>query len=64
MLWDRGFFAEMMSVSGDTGARHLLGEYQEAVCEVAMPDDAVLRDIDSPADLDTFVARSRQPGDG
>lgn len=64
VLWDRGFFADMMSVNGDTGARHLLGEHDEVVCEVAMPDDAVLRDIDSPADLDTFIARSRQPGDG
>ena len=60
ILWDSGFFSDMMSVSGDTGARHLLGEHEALVCEVAMADDAVLRDIDSPADLDVFVAREQQ----
>jgi len=60
ILWDSGFFSDMMSVSGDTGARHLLGEHEALVCEVAMADDAVLRDIDSPTDLDVFVTREQQ----
>ena len=60
ILWDRSLFLEMMSVNGDTGARHLLGEHEASVCEVAMADDAVLRDIDSPTDLEVFVAREKQ----
>lgn len=60
ILWDRDLFADMMSVNGDTGARHLLGEHEASVCEVAMADDAVLRDIDSPTDLEVFVAREKQ----
>jgi molybdenum cofactor cytidylyltransferase len=38
-------------VTGDVGARHLIGEHEDAVREVAMPDDAVLNDLDTPAAL-------------
>lgn len=51
VLFARRFFAEMQAVSGDVGARHLLGEYPELVCEVAMDDEAVLTDIDTPEAL-------------
>lgn len=48
VLWGRQFFAELVNIRGDTGARHLIGEYADAVCEVPMPDPGVLTDIDSP----------------
>ena len=48
VLFARRFFEEMASVRGDVGARHLIGEYEEYVCEVAMEDRAVLVDVDSP----------------
>ena len=51
ILWGVSFLPEFASLKGDTGARHLLGEHAEAVCEVAMPDDATLRDIDTPEEL-------------
>jgi len=51
VLFARRFFAEMAAVRGDTGARHLIGEYEECVCEVAMDDRAVLLDVDSPQAL-------------
>jgi hypothetical protein len=35
------------------GAKHLIGEHADAVCEVPMPDDASLRDIDTPEELAT-----------
>jgi len=57
ILWDRSFFAQIAEVAGDIGARHLLGEYQEQVCEVAMTDAAVVSDIDSPADLQALLAQ-------
>ena len=51
VLFARRFFAEMTAVRGDVGARHLIGEYEEFVCEVAMDDRAVLVDVDSPQAL-------------
>jgi len=48
VLWGRQFFDEIRSVAGDVGARHLIGAYPEAVCEVEMATDAVLHDIDTP----------------
>ena len=48
VLWARRFFAEMAEIQGDTGARHLIGEHADLLCEVAMADDAVLIDVDTP----------------
>lgn len=51
VLWGGRYFAEMRALSGDTGARGLLGKHAEAVREVAMDDDGVLLDVDTPAAL-------------
>jgi molybdenum cofactor cytidylyltransferase len=51
VLWARRFFAEMADVGGDVGARHIVGEHAELVCEVEMADDGVLIDVDSPEAL-------------
>ncbi|MFQ5774427.1 MAG: NTP transferase domain-containing protein [Kiloniellaceae bacterium] len=55
VLFARRFVPEMQSIAGDIGARHLLGEYPEVVCEVAMDDvdsgDGVLLDVDTPEAL-------------
>jgi molybdenum cofactor cytidylyltransferase len=48
VLWSSRFFAEMRALEGDTGARGLLLAHAEQVCEVEMPDDGVLLDIDTP----------------
>jgi molybdenum cofactor cytidylyltransferase len=52
VLFARRFFEEMEMVSGDVGARHLIGESTELVCEVEMSGDGVLLDIDTPQALD------------
>jgi len=57
VLFGRRFFAEMMVVSGDVGARHLIGEHTEVVAEVETADDAVLLDVDSPDAL-TAIKRT------
>ncbi len=57
VLFAREFFGEMESLSGDTGARRLLADHAERVCEVAMDDDSVLADIDTPADLEAERGR-------
>ena len=51
VLFARRFFDEIATVRGDVGARHLIGEYEEYVCEVAVDDRAVLVDVDSPRAL-------------
>lgn len=59
VLWSAEFFPEMMTVAGDTGAKHLIGTYADAVCEIEMPDDAVLTDIDTPEALANLRAKLR-----
>ncbi len=48
VLWPASLFADMASVAGDVGARHLIGEHAEVVCEVAIDDPGVLVDVDTP----------------
>jgi molybdenum cofactor cytidylyltransferase len=47
MLWSREFIPAMMEVTGDVGARHLVGLHADRVVEVEMPNDGVLRDFDT-----------------
>ena len=48
ILWAALYFAEMVELAGDVGARHLLGQYSHQVHEVPMDDDAILVDVDTP----------------
>ena len=41
----------MGQVAGDVGAKHLIGEHADQVAEVAMDDDAIFVDIDTPQAL-------------
>jgi molybdenum cofactor cytidylyltransferase len=59
VLWGAEFFPEMMTVGGDAGAKHLIGDYGDAVCEVEMENDAVLTDIDTPEALAALRAKPR-----
>ena len=59
VLWARRFFPEMAQVSGDVGARHLIGEHAELVAEIEMDDDAILVDIDTPEALAALQARGK-----
>ena len=51
VLWARRFFADLMAVEGDVGARHLIAGYAEAVTDVPVEDAAALTDIDTPEAL-------------
>ncbi|ABS64562.1 4-diphosphocytidyl-2C-methyl-D-erythritol synthase [Parvibaculum lavamentivorans DS-1] len=53
VLWGREWFEAMMETKGDTGAKHLIGENPDALCEVPMPDDAPLTDIDTQAEMES-----------
>ena len=50
VLWARRYFAEIQAIEGDRGARGLIEQYEDAICEVEWHDDSVLRDIDEPKD--------------
>jgi molybdenum cofactor cytidylyltransferase len=56
VLFAKRYFAEMTAVSGDVGARHLIGEHADDVAEVEMADDGVLLDVDSPDALSALHA--------
>ncbi|UYN97720.1 MAG: molybdopterin-binding/glycosyltransferase family 2 protein [Enhydrobacter sp.] len=51
VLWARRFFPEMGGLAGDSGAKHLIGEHADLVCEVEMQGDAAVTDIDTPEAL-------------
>ena len=48
VVWARRFFPELMAITGDVGARHLIGSVPEAVAEVPVAGEAALADIDTP----------------
>ena len=59
VLWARRFFPEMAKLSGDSGAKHLIGEHADLVCEVEMTGEAAVTDIDTPEALAAWRARSK-----
>jgi molybdenum cofactor cytidylyltransferase len=62
VLWSKRFFEAMMHLKGDVGARHLIAENGELVAEVAMPDDAVLTDVDTPQALEELRRQEGKSG--
>jgi len=59
VLWARRFFAEILTLEGDVGAKHLIAANNESVCEVEASDDGPLVDIDTPDALTAYGARRR-----
>jgi molybdenum cofactor cytidylyltransferase len=51
VIWARRFFPELMAVTGDVGARHIIANVTEAVAEVAVSDESVTVDVDTPEAL-------------
>jgi molybdenum cofactor cytidylyltransferase len=56
VVWARRCFADLMTVQGDIGARHLISSYPEAVVEVPVAGDAALTDVDTPESLSAVKA--------
>jgi molybdenum cofactor cytidylyltransferase len=56
VVWSRRFFHDLMGISGDIGARHLISSYAEAVVEVPLSGDAALTDVDTPESLQAVKA--------
>ncbi len=58
VLFGRRFFEEMTNVSGDVGARHLIGKHEDVAVEIEIDDDSVLMDVDTPEALAKLTAGS------
>lgn len=58
VLFAKRFFEEMGGVSGDVGARHLIGNHEDIAVEIEVDDESVLTDVDTPEAL----ARIRESG--
>jgi molybdenum cofactor cytidylyltransferase len=56
VVWSRRFFPDLMTINGDIGARHLIGNYTEAVVEVPVAGEAALTDVDTPESLSAVKA--------
>ncbi len=54
ILLDRSLFAELAAVRGDVGARPVVRAHLSQAEMVSVPDAAILRDVDTPQDLDTI----------
>jgi molybdenum cofactor cytidylyltransferase len=48
VLWSRRFFSDLAALEGDVGARHLIGQYAEAIAEVPVTGKGPLADVDTP----------------
>ena len=53
-----GYFAEMLELTGDAGAKPLMARHEAQLIEVEVATDSIFHDVDAPEDL----ARIRQAG--
>ncbi len=51
VLWPRAYFAEMLQLKGDAGAKRLMAAHAADVREVDLGTDAIFADVDTPEAL-------------
>ena len=51
VLWGSAHFAEMMQLTGDSGAKPLMARHETHLIEVEVATDSIFEDIDVPEDL-------------
>jgi len=54
VIWPTCYFAELMKLEGDAGAKHLISRNRDAARPVRVEADDVLGDIDTPGDLEVW----------
>ena len=59
VLWSAAFFEDMKTLKGDVGARHLIGEAGNQVCEVPLKTRGTLEDFDTPEALNRLKDHDR-----
>jgi molybdenum cofactor cytidylyltransferase len=58
VLWGSAYFAEMMQLTGDSGAKPLMARHETHLIEVEVATGSIFEDVDAPEDL----ARLRRSG--
>ncbi len=51
MLWGSRYFAKMMELTGDAGAKSLVARHKDHLVEVEVATGGIFEDVDAPADL-------------
>jgi molybdenum cofactor cytidylyltransferase len=59
VLWGRDYFAEMMQLTGDAGAKSLLARHANRVIEVEVGTDGIFQDVDAAEDLTRLSTESK-----
>ena len=57
VLLGASYFAEMMAIDGDSGAKQMLVRHGDHVIEVEIATDGIFADIDAPPDLARLKVR-------
>jgi molybdenum cofactor cytidylyltransferase len=63
VIWGRGFFDELVALTGDAGGRIIFAENKNAVNSLGWPDDSIHLDIDTPEALAPLKKASPKKGD-
>lgn len=63
VIWGRGFFDELVALTGDAGGRIIFAENKNAVNSLGWPDDSIHLDIDTPEVLAPLKKASPKKGD-
>jgi molybdenum cofactor cytidylyltransferase len=58
ILWGKQYLSEILTITGDVGAKHLLDEYSDQISEVTIDNDSILFDVDTPERLNELEVRS------
>jgi len=62
VLWARAYFAEMLQLGGDAGAKRLMAAHAGEVREVDLGTDAIFADVDTPEALAQVRGGRTAPG--
>jgi molybdenum cofactor cytidylyltransferase len=57
VLWGASYFAEMMQITGDKGAKGLIAKYEQHVAEVPVASDGIFADVDTLDELARLKAK-------
>ena len=63
VIWGRGFFDELVALTGDAGGCIIFAENKNAVNSLGWPDDSIHLDIDTPEALAPLKKASPKKGD-
>ena len=61
VIWPARYFEELQNLRGDGGAKSLIARYGHETLPVPAENDGLLRDIDTPGDLEAWRAGGKNP---